>query len=51
MKGVQHGETHFNLTVVSSKFEGVALIERHRLVNEILKDHLDPTKGGTVHAL
>ncbi|CAH2070960.1 unnamed protein product, partial [Iphiclides podalirius] len=40
-------ETHFKVVVVSDKFDGLALIKRHRLVNEILKEEL---KNG-VHAL
>ena len=51
MKGIAHKETHFELTIVSSKFDGVTLIERHRLVNEIVKDLMDSQKGGTIHAL
>lgn len=42
------GETHFNVIVVSDKFDGVALIDRHRMVNECLKVELEE-KG--VHAL
>ncbi|CAK1599063.1 unnamed protein product [Parnassius mnemosyne] len=40
-------ETHFKVVIVSDKFDGLALIKRHRLVNEILKEEL---KNG-VHAL
>nr|SVE73329.1 EOG090X0K4K [Ceriodaphnia reticulata] len=40
-------ETHFKVVVVSDKFESTSLLQRHRLVNEILKDEL---KNG-VHAL
>ncbi|XP_013144956.1 PREDICTED: bolA-like protein DDB_G0274169 isoform X2 [Papilio polytes] len=40
-------ETHFKVVVVSDKFDGLALIKRHRLVNDILKEEL---KNG-VHAL
>ncbi|KAG7308065.1 hypothetical protein JYU34_006707 [Plutella xylostella] len=40
-------ETHFKVVVVSDKFDGLPLIKRHRLVNDILKEEL---KGG-VHAL
>ena len=42
------GETHFNVVVVSDSFEGVALIERHRMVNDCLKEELEE-KG--LHAL
>merc|ERR1712183_645307 len=40
-------ETHFKVVIVSEKFGGVLLLERHRLVNETLAEEL---KGG-VHAL
>ncbi|XP_006857681.2 sufE-like protein 1, chloroplastic/mitochondrial [Amborella trichopoda] len=35
------GETHFNLRIVSDKFEGKSLIKRHRLVYDLLKEELD----------
>ncbi|XP_046993730.1 bolA-like protein DDB_G0274169 [Schistocerca americana] len=48
MHNVPRGsETHFKVVVVSEKFETLPLINRHRIVNEILKDEL---KNG-VHAL
>ena len=34
------GETHFNVILVSDNFEGVSLIDRHRMVNELLKEEL-----------
>lgn len=40
-------ESHFRVLVVSSKFEGLPLIQRHRLVNEALKEEL----SSCVHAL
>ena len=40
-------ESHFKVVVVSAAFEGVALIDRHRRVNELLADEL---RDG-VHAL
>jgi BolA-like protein 1 len=40
-------ETHFSVTVVTPVFEGVKLIDRHRMVNQVLADEL--TTG--VHAL
>jgi len=36
----------FSLVVVSAKFEGVALLARHRMVNKILEEELK-----TIHAL
>ena len=44
----KNSETHFKVVVVSTKFEDMKLIERHRTVNTILKDEL---KTGGVHAL
>ncbi|CAH2326805.1 Hypothetical predicted protein [Pelobates cultripes] len=40
-------ETHFKVVVVSETFNGKSLIQRHRLVNDLLKDEL----AGPVHAL
>jgi stress-induced morphogen len=41
------GETHFHLTLVSEKFEGVSRIDRQRMVNDLLSDEF---KNG-LHAL
>ncbi|KAM6967413.1 bolA-like protein 1 [Aplochiton taeniatus] len=40
-------ESHFRVLVVSLRFEGLSLIQRHRLVNEALRDEL----SNSVHAL
>lgn len=40
-------ETHFKVSLVSAEFEGMKLLERHRSVNETLKEAL----AGPVHAL
>ncbi|XP_028171595.1 bolA-like protein DDB_G0274169 [Ostrinia furnacalis] len=40
-------ETHFKVVVVSDKFDGLPLIKRHRLVNDLLKEELQTG----VHAL
>mmetsp|Transcript_1809 Transcript_1809/g.2869 ORF Transcript_1809/g.2869 Transcript_1809/m.2869 type:complete len:147 (-) Transcript_1809:181-621(-) len=40
-------ETHFKVVVVSEKFQGLALLARHRAVNEALQEEID----GGVHAL
>jgi stress-induced morphogen len=40
-------ETHFKVLVVSAAFEGLGLVDRHRKVNEILREEL----AGGVHAL
>jgi BolA protein len=41
------GESHFRVLVVSGMFSGKSRVERHRLVNELLKDEL----AGGIHAL
>ncbi len=41
------GETHFRVFLVSEAFQGRSRVERHRLVNEALKEEL----SGPVHAL
>jgi BolA protein len=46
-KGELTGETHFALLLVSAAFEGKSRVQRHQMVNEILKDEL----AGPVHAL
>lgn len=40
-------QSHFKVTVVSEKFDGLMLIKRHRLINDILRDELDDQ----IHAL
>ena len=35
------GESHFRVEIVSSAFEGLSRVARHRLVNESLKDEFD----------
>lgn len=47
MHNVPEGsESHFKITVASDKFEGLSLIKRHRMMNELLKDEI-----GQIHAL
>ena len=41
------GESHFNVTIVSSAFEGKSRLERQRMVNSPLRELL----AGPVHAL
>jgi stress-induced morphogen len=38
---------HYEIKVVSSKFEGVRLLDRHRMVHAPLRDVL----GGALHAI
>jgi BolA protein len=40
-------ESHFKVTVVSEKFDGRMLVNRHRMVNEALAEELK----GEIHAL
>ena len=42
-----NSETHFKVTIVSKEFDGLRLIMRHRLINELLAEEL----AGPVHAL
>jgi len=42
-----NSETHFKVTIVCDEFEGVRLIMRHRLINELLAEEI----AGPVHAL
>ena len=42
------GGDHFQVVVVSSRFDGLSLLEQHRLVNEALAD---PLADGTIHEL
>lgn len=43
----ESGESHFNVTVVSAKFEGMALVQRHKKIYAILADEI----SGGIHAL
>ncbi|MXZ54606.1 MAG: BolA/IbaG family iron-sulfur metabolism protein [Gammaproteobacteria bacterium] len=40
-------ETHFKVVMICDKFEGLRLIQRHRMINEILQEEL----AGPIHAL
>jgi stress-induced morphogen len=39
---------HFHVTVASGRFEGLSLVEQHRLVYEALAE---PLRDGTIHEL
>lgn len=41
-------ESHFKVAVVSEKFDGQGLVNRHRMVNQVLAEEL---LQGRVHAL
>ena len=45
--GASSGGGHFDVLIVSERFEGRTLLERHRMVNEALGDLI----GGEIHAL
>lgn len=45
--GAAAGGGHFEVLIVSAAFEGKPLLDRHRLVNEALRDLI----GGDIHAL
>ncbi|POS76968.1 BolA-like protein [Diaporthe helianthi] len=49
MAGTTSAETHFRLVIVSNEFEGTRQIQRHRIVNQLLKDEL--AREGGIHAL
>ncbi|KAI8385751.1 bola protein [Blakeslea trispora] len=40
MKGNTNKETHFKVTVVSEAFQGKSLMQRHRLIYNLLSDEL-----------
>ena len=42
------GGDHFQVTVRSARFNGLPLLEQHRLVNDALADRL---RDGTIHEL
>jgi stress-induced morphogen len=44
-------ETHFKVLVVSPAFAGLGLVDRHRRVNEALRDELRGVDGVKLHAL
>ncbi|WP_068546159.1 transcriptional regulator BolA [Thalassotalea crassostreae] len=48
MHNVPEGsESHFKVVVVSEKFDGLRLLPRHRMINEVLADEL----ANSIHAL
>ncbi|GAA6024444.1 hypothetical protein JCM10207_005765 [Rhodosporidiobolus poonsookiae] len=40
-QGGGSGETHFTVQVVSERFDGLRMIQRHRLVNDTLKGEFE----------
>jgi BolA protein len=45
--GATSGGGHYRVTIVSAAFEGLSLLDRHRRVNEALRDLF----GARIHAL
>lgn len=45
--GREGGETHFTIEVISEAFEGLSLVKRHRMINELVKEEF--SRG--LHAL
>lgn len=43
----EEGESHFRVKITAPAFHDTRLVERHRMVNEVLADEL----AGPVHAL
>jgi BolA protein len=41
------GETHFNVHIVSEAFKGKSRVERHRMINAVLREEL----ANKIHAL
>ena len=42
------GGDHFQVTVTSPRFDGMTLLDQHRLVNDALAE---PLRDGTIHEL
>ncbi len=47
--GSTHPESHFKLTIVSSEFEGMRLLQRHRKVQELIKPFTASVKAISLH--
>lgn len=45
---ISEEEAKYNVRIVSAAFAGVALIQRHRMVNALFDEEL---RSGTIHAL
>lgn len=49
-RGVQNAETHFRIEIVSDNFTDKKRLERHRFIQNILKDELLLIKAFSLHA-
>ena len=47
--GTKGNETHFKIEIVSDEFENLKRLERHRLVQSILKDEINLIKAFSLH--
>ena len=45
--GAASGGGHYHVLIVSPRFEGLTVLEQHKLVNEALRDLI----GGAIHAI
>lgn len=52
MHGVPKGsETHFKIQIVSASFCGKKLLERHRMVNQVLAEEIHQIRASALHTL
>lgn len=45
-KEAKEGSTHFSLTIAAREFDEINLLDRHKIINQILKDEFE-----IIHAL
>jgi len=51
MNGQSRRESHFNLRIVASCFEGLSLVQRHKMIYSLLADQMQTGPGEHIHAL
>jgi stress-induced morphogen len=51
MNGQSRRESHFNLRIVASCFEGLSLVQRHKMIYSLLADQMQSGPGEHIHAL
>ncbi len=47
----KNSETHFRIEIVSNTFENKSLLQRHRVINELLEDEFSLIKACSLHTL